>query len=154
MNMNGIDLALEVNLDNSQCLNHSKIALHANEIEVRQALTYLLRHAIKVSKHGSTVRLQGSVTVRKDDTGINPSPRPLFRHRSQSRVGIEQISLQEQLQLEKLGYLTLTITDTGPGISPVRCANKCDSCHMYIELSQCTSVHICTCALRYASRVR
>ena len=120
MNMNGIDLAVEVNLDNSDCTNHSKIALHANEIEVKQALKYLLRHAIKVSKYESTVRLQGSVTVRKDDTGNSPSSRSLFRRASSSRVGIEEVSSHEQQHLQKLGYLTLSITDTGPGISLVR----------------------------------
>ena len=117
--MNGIDLAVEVNLDNSQCANHAKIALHANEIEVKQALKYLLRHAIKVSKHGSTVRLQGSVTVSKDDVGNNRSSKSLFRRTSSSRVGVEEASLHEQQNLQKLGYLTLSISDTGPGVSLV-----------------------------------
>ena len=129
MNMNGIDLAVEVNLDNSDCTNHSKIALHANEIEVKQALKYLLRHAIKVSKHGSSVRLQGSVTVSKDGIRNNARSRSLFRRTSSSRVGVEQVSSREQQHLQKLGYLTLSITDTGPGISLV---SHLDDIHRYV----------------------
>ena len=119
MTMNGVDLTVEVDLDNSQYSNHSKIALHANEVEVKQALKYLLRHAIKVSKHGSTVRLQGSVTVSKDGIRNNARSRSLFRRTSSSRVGVDQASIREQQNLQKLGYLTLSITDTGPGISLV-----------------------------------
>ena len=50
------------------------MSLLANEVEVRQALKYLVSHAVKVSGEGTTVRVRGSILERTVSLGHASPP--------------------------------------------------------------------------------